>query len=346
MLSRLSIKQKLILIMTIPLIIVVFLSSKLVIDFYNASKNLKTLDNVVSLSTRIGALVHETQRERGMTAGFIGSNGTEFKNRLKKQRKEVDEKVNDLNIFLKTFNENIYERDFLQYLNSGIEMINNLPEIRKKTDALTITGSEAIDYYTQTNSILLNTFEAIIDLSNNSSVSKKLVSYMNFLLAKERTGIERAIGTNTFAVDDFSKSGTRPKFYALVTEQNTYLDSFIKVSTIEVENFYEKTVQGPVIEEVERMRKVALFSNINSHFGINPNYWYDQITQKIDLLGKVENYIRKDLVLTINEELKKANINMTIFIFLSVLGIVIAMVLARAISDVLDFINHTILKII
>ena len=75
MISKLSIKQKLIAIMLIPLIIVILLAAKLAYDSYRSLENLKSLDKVVILSTKIGALVHETQKERGMTAGFIGSKG-------------------------------------------------------------------------------------------------------------------------------------------------------------------------------------------------------------------------------------------------------------------------------
>ena len=75
MISKLSIKQKLIAIMLIPLVIVILLAAKLAYDSYRSLENLKSLDKVVILSTKIGALVHETQKERGMTAGFIGSKG-------------------------------------------------------------------------------------------------------------------------------------------------------------------------------------------------------------------------------------------------------------------------------
>lgn len=54
---------------------VILLDAKLAVGFFSASRNLKALDNEAELSTKIGALVHETQKERGMTAGFLGSKG-------------------------------------------------------------------------------------------------------------------------------------------------------------------------------------------------------------------------------------------------------------------------------
>ena len=100
MISKLSIKQKLIAIMLIPLIIVILLAAKLAYDSYNSLENLKSLDKVVILSTKIGALVHETQKERGMTAGFIESKGVKFKEELPKQREEVNKQITFLNDFL------------------------------------------------------------------------------------------------------------------------------------------------------------------------------------------------------------------------------------------------------
>ena len=93
MLSRLSIKQKLILIMLIPLIVVILLAAKLAVDSFSSSKNLQSLDKVVVLSIKIGNLVHETQKERGMTAGFLGSKGEKFSTELLTQRLVVDEKL-------------------------------------------------------------------------------------------------------------------------------------------------------------------------------------------------------------------------------------------------------------
>ena len=52
-----------------------------------------------------------------------------------------------------------------------------------------------------------------------------------------------------------------------------------------------KTVVGKDIEEVEKMRKIALFSNIEENFGVDPNYWFETITNKINLLKQVEDHI-------------------------------------------------------
>ncbi|NNE88012.1 MAG: nitrate- and nitrite sensing domain-containing protein, partial [Silicimonas sp.] len=48
---------------------------------------------LVSIATVVGALTHELQKERGASAGFIASEGAEFRSILTDQRKLSDEKI-------------------------------------------------------------------------------------------------------------------------------------------------------------------------------------------------------------------------------------------------------------
>ncbi|WP_066220700.1 methyl-accepting chemotaxis protein [Aliarcobacter cryaerophilus] len=331
MISKLSIKQKLIAIMLIPLVIVILLAAKLAYDSYRSLENLKSLDKVVILSTKIGALVHETQKERGMTAGFIGSKGVKFKDELPRQREEVNKQITFLNEFLSDFDKSKYSDDFVKNLNSGLEKLKDLQGVRNSVNSLNIAAPIAIAYYTDTNTLLLNTLGTIVKFSNSPNVTKELGSYMNFLLSKERTGIERAVGTNTFAQNKFTE-GLKARFYTLIAEQTAYMDIFSKIASKEIVDFYLKTVVGKDIEEVEKMRKIALFSNIEENFGVDPNYWFETITNKINLLKQVEDHISTHLLNEINLEKDEATFHLILFSLLSIFGIGITMILARTIA--------------
>lgn len=93
----------------------------------------------------------------------------------------------------------------------------------------------------------------------------------------------------------------KAKFYTLVAEQNAYMDAFLKVSSLEMADFYKKTFQGESISEVEKMRKVALYSDIDSNFSIDANYWFKQMTEKINILKKIEEHISQSLINTIEK---------------------------------------------
>ena len=332
MLSKLSIKQKLNLIMLVPLVVIVLLAVKLTLDSYGISKNLNSLDKVVVLSTKIGALVHESQKERGMTSSFIETKGEQFKTELPSQRLNVDEKLKEFNTFLSSFDKTGYSLEFTQNLDSAIKKLEELGSIRSGVNSFSIKGFIAIEYYTELNKLLLNVIGSITKLSNNAEITENLVSYMSFLLVKERTGIERAIGTNTFAKDSFAE-GMKSRFYTLVAEQNAYIDSFFKVSDSKTIEFYQETMKSQAIQEVEKMRKIALYSNLDSNFGVDSAYWFKQITEKINLLKEVENHIAQSLSEAINTEVSSANRNLILFGILSLLGIFLAIVLSKIIAS-------------
>jgi methyl-accepting chemotaxis protein len=116
--------------MSIPLCVVILLAAKLGYDSYKYNDNLKQLDKVIILSTKIGALVHETQKERGMTAGYLGSKGTKFQNKLPSQRNLTDNKLQDIKAFLSNFNENNYSQEFRSNLENSLQ---NLTRLSKQT---------------------------------------------------------------------------------------------------------------------------------------------------------------------------------------------------------------------
>ncbi|NVJ53975.1 MAG: methyl-accepting chemotaxis protein [Campylobacteraceae bacterium] len=331
MLSKMSIKQKLILIMSIPLCIVILLAAKLGYNSFMYYNNLKSLDNVIVLSTKIGALVHETQKERGMTAGYLGSKGTKFQNKLPNQRDLTDNRLKEMKGFLSTFDASKYGSDFNNNLQKSLDMLTNLSNTRTNVTGLNIQTSKAIGYYTKVNSSLLNTISSISKLSTNAKVSQDIIAYLNFLLSKERAGIERAVGTNTFARDNFGE-GMKAKFYTLIAAQNAYMDAFLKVSDDSSKVFYKETVKGEAVEEVNRMRNIALFKGIDSNFGVDSSYWFATITNKINLLKKVENYLAEHLVKTITKEMDNATFEVILFGILSAIGVALTLILARTIA--------------
>ena len=69
------------------------------------------------------------------------------------------------------------------------------------------------------------------------------------------------------------------------------------------------------------MRKIALYSDLDSNFNIDANVWFKQITEKINILKKIEDYISQSLSDTIGAEMHNASQNMIIFGLLSAFGV-------------------------
>ncbi len=273
---------------------------------YNQYQEMDKLEKVVILSTKISALVHETQKERGATAGYLGSKGAKFGDILKNQRISTDSKLNNLNIYLKDFDKTQYSKHFNRLLKQSLKNISKINDIRSKVDTLSIPGSDAIGYYTnKINSKFLDTIGTISNMSNDAKILRDINSYVNFLYAKERAGIERAVLSNTFGADQF-KPGMYKKFIKLITEQGSFVKSFTVTASKDWKINFTQTLQGPAVEETQRLRDIAFSKATTGGFGVDAVYWFKTITKKIGLLKKIENYQGETLIKSVQSKSSSA----------------------------------------
>ena len=81
-LYNLSIRSKILLI-TFPLLLGIFyLIFIRTIDSFQLSQDLDKLQKGVTLSTRISYLVHEIQKERGNSSGYLANQAEDFRKQL------------------------------------------------------------------------------------------------------------------------------------------------------------------------------------------------------------------------------------------------------------------------
>ena len=318
-----QIRHKLMLMVLIPLAGMVFFSLNISYDEYKAYQQNSTLRTLIELTDKASDLVHEFQKERGMTAGFIGSNGRSFANELREQRQKADGKLNDYQTFISQFDMSTVEQDVVNKILKIEEQLNQLNINRQAVDQLTIKTSAAIGYYTQNNALLLSLIGQLAAQSNNSHMAMMAVAFENFLQSKERAGIERAVLNNTFIRDRFAP-GMEAKFNKLVSEQNTYLDVFMEFAPTNQKAFFQKTLSGEALTEVERIRKIARQKAASGGFNINAGYWFKTMTQKINTLKEVEEYIITDIKHYCDELIQTAKNALVLSVALKIIGLILS----------------------
>ncbi len=255
-----------------------------------ASKKFSGLESLLKLSTDISVLVHEAQKERALTAAYVGSGRTEFATELAKQRKLTDTMRHKFEQGVSRMARNDEDKKFVSALDQAVAQLEEIDAHRAKASSGSIADSEAIGFYTEHNSLMLKTISAGAEATDSGRVRTNIIAYVNFLQGKERAGIERAVMSKTFAADRF-ESGTLRKFGALVTAQDTYFDSFRELATPQQVAFYDQKLTGPVVDEVQRMRDIAFkMGSVDlDGFGVDANQWFDAITKKINLMKEVDD---------------------------------------------------------
>jgi len=312
---NLSVKQKLSMMVLIPLGCALFFSISTLLDLRDKSASASYVTVLVQLTEKNSALVHELQKERGATAGFLGSKGKSFGEILRTQRTDTDKKLSALKRYLDENKEQITSLEVLTLISNSQSELNQISSIRSKVDRQNIEVKGAISFYTNINKLLLSTAAIISDYSPDSDMTQKLMAYYSFLQGKERAGIERAVLSNAFSKEALSKKGFE-KVITLITEQKTYFSSFIEFTTDEQKELFKQMMNNSAIKKVNEYRDYARADEMNQP----AEAWFSQATKRINLLKGTEDSLAQEL-LTYSSEIKSNS--STTFLLWLILSVIV-----------------------
>ncbi len=283
----------------IPLFFLMAALSVVLFGQFQTSAEMRRVERVGSIAPIISGLVHELQKERGNSAGFIGQRGQgSFADRLQRQLVDTNTAFNEFNETLDAFNADAYGPSFANGIADARQRLEQLREMRSDVANLNASVGEMASYYTSTISALLGTVGEMALLSSDAEISNQVTAYNTFLQAKERAGIERAMGAAGFNAGQFSPT-VHARFVNLIGQQQAFLSVFELYASPSQWSFYEQTLSGNIVEEVGRLREIAQANGYGTPIvGVTGAYWFDEITAKIDLLKTVEDRLAGDLVNT------------------------------------------------
>jgi len=295
LLTQVSIKNKLLLNVVIPITTIIVMAIIVIIGHITTKNKYEDFDKIVQLDAKISLLVHETQKERGVTAGFLGSKGKKFVSNLPTQRENTDNKIQDLKAYLQDSGiKNLLLPATALTLQDALDILENIENVRSSVSTQQISSKEAITYYTNMNKVFLNFIAQTSQQAVDSELTYTTLAYYNFLQSKERAGIERAVGSATFSNDKFAK-GSKAKLESLIAEQDSYMESFETLANERLISFKNTTLEGNAVDEVDRMRQILINAKDIGGFNVDADYWFSTISKKINLLKKVEDYIGNHL---------------------------------------------------
>ena len=321
-------------IVLIPLIIVIIIFDFLEIKSkYLDYTDAKRLSKAITLGIEINRAVHELQKERSISAGYLASGGRKFNDELSDQRIITDSIIN---IFIKEASL-IKDAGYLNLHEGDIALIennfNNLEGLRKQVDNSELDSKLSIDYFSQINNTALASFHNLINESRNAEIIQKVHAIIYFLKAKEFSSIERALGVQAFVDGKIDKKGFN-KISSYAAKQESYLDAFKIVSDQVSLSYYDRMTRGPEVLEINRMREV-LFST--ESFDESPSHWYNMNTSRINSLKKVEDFMALNITnLTIKIANKESKNFWLFLIFDLVIAYVTYILVSKITSNLLE----------
>ena len=294
-LNNISVRNKMLLNVAVPLLVILIIAISAINTHLEQSSKYEKYNKIVQLDQKISAYVHETQKERGATAGYLGSKGKKFAQKLPEQRVLTDKKLHDLKNYIAQESLQKYLLpEVNRYFQDAMSDVARLSSIRKAVSSQTISSKKAIAYYTTMNRKFLDFIAKASLQAADAQLSAETLAYYDFLQSKERAGIERAVGSATFAKDKFVK-GARTKLSSLISEQQSFMKSFETLAAKEDVTYERATIKGKAVDEVNRMRKILFSAKEIGGFDVAPSMWLNAMNTKIALMQKVEDYAARSL---------------------------------------------------
>lgn len=290
LIGNIRLRSKMLLLVSVPFIALCFTSFGLLNQIQKELESTSRFESLSALALASSALVHETQKERGSSAGYLSSKGQKFSEILSTQRPITDRRIGAFEKELTLIDASLYGDAFQTNLAELKKLFLELPRIRSQVTSQNISVADEVAFYTSINTGLLNISDSLARFSPGGEIANSSAAFATFLQSKERAGIERAVLSSTFAKDSFTKD-SYDKFNNLVNTQNIYLAVFADMASADEMRFFKSKMSDSSVQEVERMRSIAFAKAETGGFGVDAEYWFKTITQKINLLKSVEDYL-------------------------------------------------------
>jgi len=329
-------KKREFIIPTIILILIfIILTANLFYIKYNNYKSLLDLRNGINISIELSNLVHEIQKERGMSSGYLSSHGREFKEELKVQRELTNERINKYYEILNSGKNNL-AINVKHSLLSTNESINSIITIRKQVDSFQIDAKTAIRLFSNINDNLLSPMVTISQTYKIPDISQSMIAYTNFLYYKEQMGIERAVGTNIILSYDEVTYQDILEFNALIIKQQTYYKIFLQYASDNFKRKYNNLNQNQYFQNVYTLQNIILSYDKKLISQININKWFYQITSKINKLEEIDDFLSSEILQLIKIRISDAFVEFMQFLIYSVTALIIIIIVLYLILRLLS----------
>ncbi|CAK7007940.1 MAG: hypothetical protein DESF_00305 [Desulfovibrio sp.] len=286
MLKNIRVRTKLVVLLALPLLALLVLSINNALTAYDQYRAMTSVTESVALSSAGGNLIHELQKERGLSAGFTAGKGAAFARELREQRgatrsarAELEKKITSLGSAEAAA---AVKKSFAPLFSR----LDALDAMAARIDSLSVPVGDIIAEYSGTVEQLQTALQVVLQFSENLTIYMQAVQYFDLVAAKEFTGQERATLNAALSSGTF----TKPLYKAWlerVALQNEFLKRSLAQASPAVARVYAQQA-APLREKVEKLRQLALDSADAPRLEGDSQTWFATSTAFIDALHQVE----------------------------------------------------------
>ena len=270
--NNLSIKIKILLIVILSLICLSATSIYILNGVFKtrsqAVSSLNTAEDIIKQSE----FIHELQKERGYSAGFI-ANGKDADKNLKEQRAKVD--------------------GVLSKLSNKDELSSELNSIRAKVDNKESFALIAPKFHDMIENTLI--FENSLASSSEPDMKDNLARIFSISKIKEYFGITRAVLNAAFIKHNIDKN-TYVNLVSFNANIKNLLNDYVKFNAgTYADSLQKEILQSDEFKKIDDIIKSAIATPDETASKFEAASWFQSITNLIDSFRNYELYLLNDM---------------------------------------------------
>jgi len=252
--KNLRVRTKLYLFILLPIMTMLSLGGIAINEKYAEKIDTQEVYRFSTVTFDIADLVHELQKERGLSAGFVGSEGALYREALKAQRQHTQQKLQQLRQRLKTYDPLEHFWGLHNQFTLLLVELQQLPKMRYQIDQL--DKGNHFDYYSNINDLAIGIIHYIQVKSNDSALSRLGDSYSLLLELQEHSGQERGALNGVFSQRQLNSKEFQ-EILVYIALQRSAIRHYFTVAEDRYQNMLQRSITHPVVAEVEAMRAAA-----------------------------------------------------------------------------------------
>ena len=289
MLLSLKIQFRLLMLVSPLFALLLWFVTQLAIERWQQTRQSEAITTQMTVLVKAVDLVHELQKERGLSAGFLNSQAIDLPAELSKQRGLVDQQLRLFSQQLQQSRQSFASQEQLALLQQLETRLDALSQNRTQVDSKKLELAAMIRYYSEVIRQSLSIAQSLLKFNTDALLNGPLNALYSWSEAKERAGLERA---QLNAV--LTKGSFTPQSYTAylnnVAQQQLFFSQFEQYATKEQIQWFSD--QQPKFSQMLAIREQAMQQQLST----SAKQWFELSTARINQLKLMEQQLTEQIL--------------------------------------------------
>jgi hypothetical protein len=295
MIRNMQIRSKLIAVLVIPLVALTVLAAIGIGAAVSRGVQADRVNDQTAFAISLSNLVHQLQRERDLSAAWVGSGRDAGYGGVVAQRVAVNQALTTFRQGVEDLsNEDSAFRERVDAAVAELERLTAQRELIANDEDMSV--QRTLNYYSNVIGNLLSVNLEIAAQTDDRDLIRNVGTFVSLARLKEATSLERGRLYAVASVGEFKAEDFRA-LAPIVGAQEAWRSQFDATATPEQRAFLDRTLQSsPDINRAEELRTKVLTGDPNQPVDIDPEQWFTYMSAKLDLLRTVEGRVADDVL--------------------------------------------------